>query len=226
MLFLFSSAHQKTAMTLWPWSQHTLTVINGTEDNNHMIFLKKKTYCSYWLLTFPYQDTWAWPRYSPGSQHTLDRKGTPLYTKTALILRNGASDHYLCNIQGQHMKTKVQQLHHKYTITKFCKTVNSTLQSTHVKWVFIASSVAVLGTEHTNKVFLLYKPKDKMTAQSGTSKIVKHYDLVRLVNLFSFSYTGVAQCKIQSKTSDVDTVPIYTCLRRHLKHVWMLIILK
>lgn len=212
-------------MTLWPWSQHTLTVINGTEDNNHMIF-QKKIYCYYWLLTFPYQDTWAWPRYSPGSQHTLDRKGTPLYTKTALILRNEASDTW------QHMKTKVQQLHHKYTITKFCKTVNFTLQSTHVKWVFIASSVAVLGTEHTNKVFLLYKPKDKMTDQSGTStgeyllNIIKHYDLVRLFNLFSFSYTGVAQCKIQSKTSDVDTVPIYTCLRRHWKHAWMLIILK
>lgn len=27
-------------------------------------------------------------------------------------------------------------------------------QATHVKWVFMASSVAVLGTEHTNKEFL------------------------------------------------------------------------
>lgn len=31
------------------------------------------------------------------------------------------------------------------------------LQSTHVKWVFMASSVAVLGIEDTNKVFLVYK---------------------------------------------------------------------
>lgn len=60
------------------------------------------------------------------------------------------------------------------------ETVSFTFQSTHVKWVFIASAVAVLGTEHTNKVFLLYKPKDKMTDRSGNStgeyllNIIKH----------------------------------------------------
>ena len=42
-------------------------------------------------------------------------------------------------------------------------TVDVLLQSTHVKWVFIASSVAFLGTEHTNKVFLVYNMKDRMT---------------------------------------------------------------
>lgn len=67
------------------------------------------------------------------------------------------------------------------------ETVKFTLQSTHLKWVFIASAVAVLGTEHTNKVFLLYKRKDKMTDQSGTGtgeylrNIIKHFDLVRLI---------------------------------------------
>lgn len=34
-------------------------------------------------------------------------------------------------------------------------------QSTHMKCVFIASSVAVLGTEHTNRVFLVYKQRKR-----------------------------------------------------------------
>lgn len=48
------------------------------------------------------------------------------------------------------------------------KTVGVTVPSTHVKWAFISSSVAVLGIEHTNKVFLVYKVKDRMTDQTGT----------------------------------------------------------
>lgn len=59
-------------------------------------------------------------------------------------------------------------------------------QSTHLKWVFIASSVAFLGTEHTNKVFLVYKQKDRITDHSGTSSdiqhlisIIKHRNLTR-----------------------------------------------
>lgn len=47
------------------------------------------------------------------------------------------------------------------------ETADVTVQSTHMKWVFTASSVAVLGTEHTNKVFLAYKVKTRMTDKSG-----------------------------------------------------------
>lgn len=80
------------------------------------------------------------------------------------------------SIQKQHWHWEMEQV---ATIYLTCKCTTSKVklykiwkqwifQSTHVKWDFIASSVAVFGTEHTNKVFLVYKEKDKMTDQSGT----------------------------------------------------------
>lgn len=93
------------------------------------------------LPTFPYQGTWAWPHYSPGSQHTLDRQDMLLCTKTTLTLKLEA---------------------------KFWKQIHFSLQSPHSKWVFMSSSVALLGTKHTNKVFLACRQKEKTAHWSGT----------------------------------------------------------
>lgn len=54
-------------------------------------------------------------------------------------------------------------------------------QSTHMKCVFIASSVAVLGTEHTNRVFLDYKQRKSSVRNRQRQMITaKHCLPVRL----------------------------------------------
>lgn len=97
------------------------------------------------------------------------------------------------------------------------ETLNFTIQSTYVKCVFTSSSVAVLGTEHTNKVFLVYKQKDRMTNQSRTSvgerhsalpNIIKHCDLAFIMCLAPHIHV---QCNVNRdcKTTNVETVEMY-----------------